>query len=68
VDYEALGNEIDREINAMMQRLKAQAKSCQHCNVLMFGTSKSDRQKYCSPECRTAYNKERKRARQQAAT
>ena len=61
MDLEAL----QREIDAGMERLKAQAKPCQHCNVLMIGTSKSDRQKYCSPECRTAYNKEQKRARQQ---
>jgi predicted nucleic acid-binding Zn ribbon protein len=61
MDYEALYKEIDDH----MEQLKTRAMPCLHCNILMIGTSKTDNQKYCSPECRQAYYKEEKRARQQ---
>jgi len=43
-----------------MAHLRAVAKRCLACDVLMIGTSLADRQKYCSPECRKeAYKKAR---------
>ena len=35
-----------------MAHLRAIAKKCLTCKVPMIGTRESDRQKYCSPECR----------------
>ena len=35
-----------------MRHLREIAKRCQVCKVPMIGTTSTDRQKFCSPECR----------------
>ena len=40
--------------------LRAKAKRCLGCNIPMIGTSSTDRQKYCSPECRKADDKQKR--------
>ena len=35
-----------------MKYLRGVAKRCRVCNVPMIGTTSTDRQKFCSPECR----------------
>ena len=47
--------------NDHMAHLRAIAKRCLTCDVLMISTVQGDRQKYCSPECRKeAYKKARR--------
>ena len=35
-----------------IKHLREIAKRCQVCKVPMIGTTSTDRQKFCSPECR----------------
>ena len=44
-----------------MAKLRAKAKRCLNCKVPMIGTSSTDRQKYCSPECRKEAYKQKRR-------
>ena len=40
-----------------MKYLRKVAKRCLVCNVSMIGTTSTDRQKFCSPECRNQAKK-----------